>query len=80
MLSFYQDIENLVMCIIPYTSRNVYIISSCVGNQQHSTNQTIFVSPESLIVWRSRKMSRKSLGVFARKRAVKVFLGQSVHF
>ena len=33
-----------------------------------------------MCVWRSRKMSRKSLGVFARKRAVKVFWGQSVHF
>ena len=33
-----------------------------------------------IYVWRSGIMGRKSLGVFARKRAVKVFLGQSVHF
>ena len=31
-------------------------------------------------VWRPRKTSRKSLGVFACKRVVKVFLGHSVHF
>ena len=31
-------------------------------------------------MWRPRKTSRKSLGVFTRKRVVKVFLGHSVHF
>ena len=40
MFSFYQFVENLVMCSIVLTSLDFDIDSFCVVNQQHSSNDT----------------------------------------